>query len=346
MVKQVNPTIATTGLLWYYYVQHRRTSDPEYQRHTLHQLASLIDQPSLRKHDTRALLIVEVLLAQEWVNPGLMRRISTYEAHLVANAQDWLAQPSWEYLYRAVEVGYYLAHRRSDHLTRWVNSLIAASPPSGFFRIRAQSEPMFLLGVEGLTGILLMLEAVARLTKEVMLCDIVQEGLSHLLSFRQEVDFSAQRYAVFPRLAHENNQRSPRSGSLSWSGSDLTQALLLYRAAGLLQDDALRRTADLVGLNTLLRKEETGTAVDSINVYQGTAGIAQCYRALYQASGQTAYQLGYVYWMNRTVQQLSDDDAWSSYQESNLWHGWVGIALALLSHQSPGGGWEKVMLLG
>ena len=305
-----------------------------------------MNQLPTEKHDTRALLVVEELFARGRITPELARKVDAYEAHLVASAQDWLSQPEWECLYRAVEVGYYLAHRNSDYFTHWVTSLVATSTPTGFFSKYAQSEPVFLLGIEGLTGILLMLEAMARLTQESVLCEILQDGLHYLLSFRREVDFSAHQYAVFPRLANVADQTSPWTSFLGWSGSDLMQALLFYRSAALLSDTAWRKTADLVGLNTLLRKETTEAAVNSVNFYQGTAGIAQCYQALYQVSRQEAYRQGYEYWIARTVQQLSDDDVASSYEDHDLWHGGVGIALTLLSyHHAKDWGWEKVTLL-
>ena len=332
--------------MWYYFTQHQVQPAHQYVPQILQQWQAVIERAIAGKHATSALLITGTLQTHGWITPELASKVEAYDTQLLSDALDWLADPSWENLYRSAEVGYYLAHRsKEDPLTEWIDTFIAQAEPNCYFDSYVQQEPVFLLGVEGFTGVLLMLETVARSRQQDALYQILRNGVSHLLSFRHEVDFSARQYAVFPRLANVAHQTSLWSGLLGWSGSDLTQALLLYRVAALLEDASLRKTADLIGLNTLLRQKQPETITDSTNFYHGTAGIAQCYRALYEASGQEAYQQGYAYWIEQTTQHLSAEDE-PSYEVHDLLHGWVGIALVLLSYQhSESLDWERVVLL-
>lgn len=336
----------STGLLWYYFTRYRLQPIPQYRAEVMKQWESLIGRATDNRYIVPSLLITPQLQTEGWISDEQKRVIQACEAQLLSGTSDWLAEPVWENLYRVAEVGYYFAHHNTQNqLTTWIDTFTAGIITKQPFERYVRAERGFLLGVEGLAGILLMLVSVARISQNHSLREILRAGVYYLLTFRQEVDFSAQRYAVFPRLAHLPQQSSPWSNCLGWSGSDLMQSLVLYRAANLLHDPSLRKVADLVGLNTLLRKEEKDAAVDSINFYQGTAGIAQCYWSLYQASGQKAYRQGYKYWMERTLQQLATE-AELLYEDYDLLHGKVGIALTLLTCQHAAElGWEKVVLL-
>ncbi len=340
------PSIASSGLLWYHFTRYQAQPNPEYVSQILQQWQAILERTVTEKRATSALIITETLQTQGWVTSELASKVQAYDAQLLNDTLDWLADPLWENLYRSAEVGYYLAHQsKKDSLIKWIDMFIVQANPDHYFDSYVQRDPVFLLGVEGLTGVLLMLETVARSSQQDALYQILRNGVSHLLSFRQEVDFSARQYAVFPRLANVAHQTSLWSGLLGWSGSDLTQALLLYRIAALLEDTSLRKTADLIGLNTLLRQKQPETTTDSANFHHGAAGIAQCYRALYEASGLEAYQQGYAYWIEQIKQHLSAEDK-PSYEAHDLLHGLVGIALVLLSYQhSESLDWERVVLL-
>ena len=338
---EAHPSTVSPGLLWYNYVQYQITGELEYEQRTLHQVEAIVDLLLVQGYAPSVLLATKELD----VTSELASKVELYKDHLLECTQDWLDTPNWDGLYRATEVGYYLAYQdvSSAKLNQWLTRYVSRSADS-FFQQHIQAEPVFLLGVEGLTGILLMLEAVAHLTQELVLKEILQNGVYELLVFRQEVDFSAQQYAVFSRLANVAEQKSSWSNLLGWSGSDLMQALLFYRAADLLQDASLRKTADLIGLNTLLRKDQAGAIVDSPNFYHGTAGIAQCYQALYRASQQSAYQQGYNYWINETTQRLPIENN-LILENHDLLNGGVGVALALLSCKYPTASkWEMVLL--
>ena len=340
--------VFTPGLLCYYAIQHQVTQQPAFARLAVQQLSGILEQDTLEKHDVPTLTVIEYLRRAGQVSSEVSYQIDENKKYLLKCTAEWLDETKWEYLYHALEVGYYLAHGSvSQHvyLEQWIK-LVAAKATSGrFFSQYAQIEPVFLLGVEGLTGILLMLEAVAQISENPTIHKLLGKGTSYLLTYRQEVDFSAHRYAVFPRLANIDQQNSPWFNMLAWSGSDLTQALLFYRVATLLQDTALRKAADLIGLNTLLRKEATETTADSANFYQGTAGIAQCYRVLHQASGLEAYQQGYKYWIDRTIQCLTSESL-PTEETGGLLHGSVGIILTLLTYKhSEISSWGRVVLV-
>ena len=336
----------SVGLLVYYYVQYQLTRDTRYALATASQLDAVLAQDSVEKHDLRMLLLIDDTRLLPQRSLMLAPRIEEFERQLLSKVSHWASPPEWECLYRAVEVGYYLAYRHPSGalFKQWVALFTKHwSLATGFDRY-ARSEPVFLLGVEGLTGILLMLEAIARLTQTPVFREMIRYGVHYLLSFRQEVDFANHRYAVFPRLANVANQTAPWTSALGWSGSDLMQALLLYRAATLLQGTHLRKAADLIGLNTLLRREPKQTAMDGPNLYWGTAGIAQCYQALSRVSHRVAYQRGYAYWIDQTAQRLSNQPI--APEEYDLLHGKMGATLVLSLNQHPLNlAWSRGLLL-
>jgi hypothetical protein len=173
----------------------------------------------------------------------------------------------------------------------------------------------------------------------------VREGLRQLLAAKRDVDFSQQRYAVFPdELAATAADPPHFSAELSWRRGDLGQALLLYEAHALLQDPELAHFADLVGLHTLLRTTAPATGIGSAGLYRGAAGVAQLYRRLYHLSHQPAYLRGYEYWLAQTHGWLPAALAAGPGPDA-LREGLAGIGLVLLSAEfAPGPAWEDSLL--
>lgn len=161
----------------------------------------------------------------------------------------------------------------------------------------------------------------------------VSEGLVHLLATRRHVDFSEQRYSVFPYQLQGLEQHKVFSAALTWQHGDLGQVLLLYQAQELLQEAELTKIAELVGLNTLLRITPPTTTVTSSKLYEGAAGVAYLYHKLYKVSGQLAYCTGYKFWLSQTQYWLQQEIAnGTAYQgEASLLTGLVGVGLVLLS---------------
>ncbi|MEM1136799.1 MAG: lanthionine synthetase LanC family protein, partial [Bacteroidota bacterium] len=188
----------------------------------------------------------------------------------------------------------------------------------------------------GLSGVLLVLIGIyANGIKEKNIVDIVETGIKYILSFKREIDFYVENFAMFPEKVKLNHEVE-FSNQLTWAASDLNQAILLYKAHDLLKYKDLPKIADLIGLNTLIRQEEKSTQIVSSNFYDGAAGVAQSYRNLYVLSKHQAYWEGYKFWIEKTVFFLDKEiqDKKNLNPKLNLLNGIPGVGLTLLSFVS------------
>ncbi|UYZ61181.1 glycoside hydrolase family protein [Hymenobacter latericus] len=166
-----------------------------------------------------------------------------------------------------------------------------------------QAVPLGLNG--GLAGELLLLLHLHRDGVAVPGLDQhLRVSLQLLFSARQSVDFQAGHYSVFPYELRGSAGEPAFSAELSWQRGDLGLALLFYEAAALFDDQELFKTAELVGLNALLRTSTAETLVTTAGWQRGAAGLATLYAKLHQLSGQPAYRAGYDHWLGQTQRWL------------------------------------------
>lgn len=178
--------------------------------------------------------------------------------------------------------------------------------------------------------------------------EIVRRETDFVISQFQESDFGKEKYSFFPIKINAQTNEKTFKNRLGLCYGDLNIALLLYHASDFLGDSSLRRTADLVGLSTLLRKDTKMTLIKDAYLCHGTAGVAQFYRTLYKVTKIEAYQKGYEYWIDHTLtfldQHLEENDFGN--EKGSLLSGLTGIGLVLLSYVSKEKlDWEKIFLL-
>lgn len=178
--------------------------------------------------------------------------------------------------------------------------------------------------------------------------EIVRQGADFVVSQFQESDFGKDKYSFFPVKINAQTNEKTFKNRLGLCYGDLNIALLLYHASDFLGDSSLRRTADLVGLSTLLRKDTKMTLIKDAHLCHGAAGVAQFYCTLYKLTEIEAYQKGYEYWIDHTLtfldQHLEDNDFGN--EKGSLLNGLTGIGLVLLSYVSKEKlDWEKIFLL-
>ena len=162
----------------------------------------------------------------------------------------------------------------------------------------------------------------------------VREGVQQLLALKQAVDFQGQHYNLFPDFVQAPAQEPVFGSTLSWSQGDIGQALVLYGASALFADDELRRIADLVGLNTLLRTSAAATGVASAGFGHGAAGVAHLYERLHRASGGLPkYAQGYQFWLGETQRWLAQELGTGPVgpPPGDLPEGLAGVGLVLLA---------------
>ncbi len=209
-------------------------------------------------------------------------------------------------------------------------------------------EPWLLGLPDGLAGeLLLRLRLRRQGLHDEALPQHLRASITHLLAARRDVDFSQNIFSVFPYQIAGSTTEALFSAALTWGRGDLHQALVLYEAHELLQDDELAQIAELVGLNTLLRTTSLATEVVSSRFYRGAAGVAHLYRRLYQMSGQAAYQQGYHFWLDQTQQWVQRELNFSTAvpQTGELLHGLAGVGLVLLTATTTTDfGWDTIIL--
>ena len=204
---------------------------------------------------------------------------------------------------------------------------------------------------DGLVGLYLtLMEAYCLGNAREEVKDIVRDSVGLILSLQGEVDFSEQKYALFPDFITVNPDQSGFTRRLNWCAGDLNCSLLFYRAGNLLTDEKFRKLGDLVGLNTLLRKDEASTGVSSSHFYHGSSGVAHFYRTLYGYSLHQSYYAGYEFWIGRTLDFLEKEllsPGQTNYgQAYGLLYGLPGVALTLLSYLDDNKPeWSKWLLL-
>lgn len=350
------------GLILYYYTLYKLVGTQQYANKVTYLLEQTLANKKelLGTENLRSLFLVKNFQRENLLTSNFLKELEELDTLFFEQALVLLEKIDFSNLYKVFEIIYYLNERLPsskviDYLKK-ILQIVQNSynihtnfwKGSDFFQ---NSDPhTHPLGLaHGISGMLIMLihcYACAFQTTETK--KIIKDGILYMLSFKQEVDFSSRKYAIFPAPAEVPDQTYLATEGLSWCSSDLNQALLFYRANELFQDEQLKNIADVVGLNTLLRKDLASTAVESSCLYQGAAGIAHTYRTLYIISQHSAYKQGYDYWIEQTLAFLETELASGYYQSKkyDLLHGLIGVALTLLSYNHEDElEWSKCLLL-
>ena len=333
--KQINHTVRATSnatdWLLYYFTLYQIDQKPQYSILASFFLSKLVSQIIEGEHTSlRGLFLLDELQRKGMITHQLESRLLAVDQYLYQQARAHLDRESFEDTYQATEITYYLTKRTSDAKARqYLQDLqsIVFSKIEDFHKLVDHD---VAVGMDGLSGYLLMLIYIAWSTKNVAFKLAIKEGLRFLLSLRRDVDFSEKIYSYFPSTT--------QTGKLShnafvWNNSDLAPTVLIYQAALFYQDTKLANIADLTGLNTLLRKNDIYNPVENATFHQGAAGIAQVYQALYRISRKDAYREGHTFWNERTI-SLSKKDVdryiYAASGDSPL-TGITGILLTLFS---------------
>ncbi len=175
---------------------------------------------------------------------------------------------------------------------------------------------------------------------------VITKAIKYIFSLKREIDFSPGNYSMFPYRVNRHEKDIAYSSQLSWANSDLNHSILFYKSDQILHNHNLHRIAELIGLNTLIRKDIASTQVMNSCFFNGAAGVAESYRALYQLSKQTAYKEGYEYWIDKTMFYLDQEIKENKHLHPNFnfLKGLTGVGLTLLSHISQDElSWNKLL---
>lgn len=348
-----------TGRLFFHYGSYQATGST-YHKEKLEQMVievitKVVADNTMDNQVLRGLLLTNIHQKKAIIQlpPD---KLTTLHEHIVNRATTWIESETFAGWYSAAIVGKYFSQKADQipektylqHLVSLWNEIVRLRSDVPFSQSLVFDNNTSL-GFEGIAGFLLMMiDIIEKTLNKEMLKKIVREGVRFILSFKREVDFLPHAYSVFPSAITTQHEPTVGPDRLSWSSGDLPQAFLLYQAHSFFQDTQLKKMADLVGLNTLLRKGKEHLLVEGETLYGGSTGIALTYHALFQLSGHQAYHEGYKFWMQQTLSTIDKslyDNTYRGHEYSVL-HGLTGVYLALLTEKTKiEQDWQKILLL-
>ena len=343
------------GQLLYTHTHHEIDSSTQNQERVIEALTNLIDYV-IRNSIADARMLRGLLLSgageHAEISSACSKELSVLNEYLLDLATTRIAECSVPGWYLATVIGNYFLQKKEPG---YLQELMAGWRDTEQRNIVSDQLLSYTertsLGFEGISGLLILMINLEKQAHEPALEKVIREGVRFILSFRSEVDFSNQQYAIFPQTISSEKRPVKEPRSLAWGGSDFAESLLLYRAYDLFGDKQLQQTANLIGLNTLLRKEKAHLLTQSATIYGGTAGVALTYLSLYRLSGHKPYWEGYRHWIGETISMLGMNEAGEHHQKypaptHDLYNGLLGAYLVILSHQLEDGlQWPGVLLL-
>ncbi|MBX0293001.1 hypothetical protein K3G63_21335 [Hymenobacter sp. HSC-4F20] len=344
------------GLIVYYYLRYKLYGEASDARQINQLLSEVIDEILTGFTELTSLhgfLIVNDLLHDKLLNAevtGKIYQLDTFLASQIALSGEAISLNPFQGVIGIVH--YFVERLPNPEVEKclWRHIPLVLERFAHQYPHQATKGAEVGLGmINGITGVLFVLLKLCE--KGLYVNDIkaiIYCRLAHMISCRQEIDFFAERFSLFPEVIQANTGECVFGRRMTWSDGDLNKSLFLYKACNIFQDAKFEQVANLVGLNTLLRKTKKTTAVRRACFYAGAAGVAQTYRSLYTMSQQPAYQEGYAYWIKRTVKLLKQEIEAEYYQAKalDLFRGLIGSALVLLDYllQTPSA-WSKTLLL-
>lgn len=313
----------------------------------------------LDSNNLRALIMIASLQQQSIADSRVADKLRQLDTYLFECSSTVEQQLTIENLYKLLQICNYMVERTNPKAKEYLDSILEklfkneSSKGLNFWdaviKIHRDTGKHIQFGLhEGLCGVLMMLIQLSDhnlYTNKIK--EIIKNGTLFLLSYKTEADFSSEKYSIFPDSVSVKENNPVFSNKLSWNSSDLNEAVLLYNLNNIFHDPSLVNKANLIGLNTLLRRDEDSTAVHSAKIFDGAAGIAMTYYSLYLLSGHVSYKNGYHYWVNQTIQFLENELKEGVYRsKSSFTHGLTGIFYSLIVMEKriePF--WHKALLL-
>lgn len=360
------------GMIFYYYHLYKATEIPAIKHKTEAMLEQVFDninaaRPSL----IGAALgtggagfgyIVNFMCREGFLELEVDNEFEELDKYLFNAASGLIETDNIDLLHGALGVIHYFSERThtatgtNDYLDALIEKIClqAVEEDGGYWfrnhllKIDARQMINFSLS-HGLSGILLvLLNAYERSAHKALIEKVVRGGIRFMLKHKIDVDFSRNEYSFFPIVITRNANEIYAANRMAWECGDLNQVLLFYRAARLFSDEALKRQADLIGMQSMMRRDEEATQVTTAGFCNGAAGLAQYCKTLYRETGLEVYQDGYLYWIERTILLLEEDLEKGRYagKEQELLDGALGIAFVLLSYVSNTDlRWSSALLL-
>lgn len=293
--------------------------------------------------------VTAFLQRRHYIDWDLSEELSDLDEFLFNEAMAQLEEDALDYLHGSMGILHYFTMRMDEakimlYADTFIEALYAKAVRddkglrfrSFISKVEDKEEFNFSLS-HGLSGMLMILMNAWPYSKnKKQIEEIVAEGVKYLLHYRKDIDYSNGQYNFFPFAINEQTEGVMESNRLAWCYGDLNQVLLLNRAGRLLKQNNYIRLAQLIGLQTLMRNDLVSTLAADSQFCHGTAGLAQVYKILHEATDQTGYKKGQDYWIEQTLLYLEKELPTGKYKgrEHDLLEGLTGVGLTLLSYVS------------
>lgn len=305
--------------------------------------------------------VISLLEEQELTDLGTHEALAELDQFLFDAAMYQLDHGLNDCLHGAFGIIHYFTRQHKargsniflDELIAKACSIVVKEPQGYWFHNDMPGQPTtgvinFSLS-HGLSGMLLiLLEAYTRTIHKKRIEEVVRKGIQFIRKHQLYVDSLNGEYSFYPLLVNEQGSIIENRPRMAWCYGDLNEVLLFYRAANLFHDQQLKNIAEIVGMHSLMRKDEASTQVSDSHFCHGAAGLAQFYKCLHRESGNEKYLGGYRFWIGKTLEYIHRDIANGRFtnKEHSLLEGPVGVALVLLSYLSAEEKqWENMFFL-
>lgn len=304
--------------------------------------------------------LVDFLNRRGFLNLDIDSEFDLLEEYLFNSAMAEIGVDFVDYIYGAFGPLFYFVQRGDagkslfylEKLVDQVLQRVKAEGDGDWIRtaiIKTAQKGVMDIGLaHGQCGLLLILiKAGELLPHRKDLQQFVRAGVEGIVNLQGEVSYEQNKYNVFP-FQYAEGRVIPAPNRLAWCYGDLTVVLLLYRASRYLGWSRLKELADIIGTQTLLRRELSATLITDSHFCHGSSGVAQLYQALYRESRLEAYKHGYEHWIEQTVLMADEELAGEYYRgrETDLLEGLTGVGLTLLSFVSYTElDWDRIVLL-
>jgi lantibiotic modifying enzyme len=349
------------SLIYYLYHQYRVSNDPATKKHAVVLLQEVLDGlngehprlygASFGNGGAGMAYTLNYLQQRKFIAFNVKRELAILDKYLLEMAVTQIEEDGIDFLNGGLGILHYLSEREQDStIARYQDILVeklyqrAVKQPEGWWwansysYIRTNERQYINFGLSrGQSGLLLiLLKLLGHSSKNRMIEEMVTQGVRFIKKHKIDVDTGNDDYSFFPLIIKQHSTEFSASNRLAWCYGDLNQVLLFSRAGKLLNDAPLTQLAQLIGMHTLMRKDTRSTLISDSGFCHGSSGVAQSYKILYEATGESHYLDGYHYWIRKTMELLDQDQEAGFYEgrEHDMLEGLIGVAFTLMSFVS------------
>jgi lantibiotic modifying enzyme len=358
------------GLVLYYYLLFEETGSKERKKKGAKLLENIFEKlnsgepgiagPLFSSGGAGLGIVLAFLEKNNWIAEAEKVDTKELDEFLFSSAVQLIENDVMDCLHGAFGILHYFSEKPVNTKQQYIDPLIekiyarVVKEPTGYWfknyvlQDAKKQEINFSLS-HGLAGMLLLLiKAYDHTKRKDLVQEILKNGIQFIRKHQLYVDFTNSEYSWYPFSIEINAQHIENRARMGWCYGDLGIALLFYRAGKLLNDKSITRSADITGMNCLMREKTESNAVYDSHFCHGSAGVAQFFLALHQESGNSKYLNGYEQWIEKTILFLKTDLENDLYKgkEQNLLDGLIGVSLVLLTYCSEKKtNWSKLLFL-